>query len=162
MRNPFRRAKDVSLETVRANQAKAISLLHARCFEREWGTADIASILEQNNVICIVAREVGKPKLPPLAFVVVRMAADEAEILSIGVDPAQRRTGLATKILGEITRRLHGERTKSLFLEVDVANEPAVNLYKQMRFESIAERPSYYQYDDGAKSAALVMRLDLV
>ena len=162
MRNPFRRTKDISLELVYADQARAISDLHTKCFHRDWSTADIANLIQQKNVLCIIAKEVGKPKLPPLAFVVVRMAADEAEVLSIGVDPAQRRTGLATKLLDEITRRLHGERTKSLFLEVDLANEAAVNLYKQLRFESIAERPSYYQHADGGKSAALVMRLDLV
>ena len=162
MRIPFRRSKEISLELAHSDQARTISELHARCFEREWGTAEIADIIQQDNVLCIIAREIGKPKSPPLAFVIVRMAADEAEILSIGVDPGQRRYGLATKLLDEATRRLHGERTKSLFLEVDQANEPAVNLYKQLRFKSIAERPAYYQNISGVKSAALVMRLDLV
>ena len=162
MRNPFRRSKEISLELAHGGQARVISDLHARCFDREWGTAEIANLLQQENVLCIIAREIGKPKIPPLAFVVIRMAANEAEILSIGVDPGQRRCGLATKLLDETTRRLHGERTKSLFLEVDQANEPAVKLYKQLRFKSIAERPAYYQNSTGKKSAALVMRLDLV
>lgn len=159
---PFRRNKEISLELAQGDQARLISELHARCFEREWGTAEIAEIIQQDNVLCITAREIGKPNTPPLAFIVVRMAADEAEILSIGVDPNQRRNGLATKLLDEATRRLHGERTKSLFLEVDQANEAAVNLYRQLRFKSIAERPAYYKNANGSKSAALVMRLDLV
>ena len=162
MRIPFRRTKEISLILAHSDQARMISELHARCFEREWGTAEIANIIQQDNVICIIAKETGKPKIPPLAFVIVRLAADEAEILSIGVDPGQRRYGLATKLLNEATRRLQGERTKSLFLEVDQANKPAVNLYKQLRFKSIAERPAYYQNTDGENSAALVMRLDLV
>ena len=162
MRNPFRRSKDISLEPAPPQQAREISTLHAKCFNREWGTAEIANLIEQDNVLCIIAKEVGKPKAAPLAFAMVRMAADEAEILSIGVDPSERRTGIATKIMDEITRRLHAERTKMLFLEVDLANQPAVNLYKQLRFKSIAERPSYYQHDNGEQSAALVMRLDLV
>jgi ribosomal-protein-alanine N-acetyltransferase len=162
VRIPFRRSKEISLELAHGDQARELSDLHTRCFKREWGTAEIANLLEQNNVLCLIAKEVGKPKIPPLAFVMIRMAADEAEILSIGVDPGQRRYGLATKLLDEATRRLHGERTKSLFLEVDQANEPAVNLYKQLRFKSVAERPAYYQNPNGEKSAALVMRLDLV
>lgn len=162
MRIPFIRSKVISLELAHGDQAREISDLHARCFDREWGTAEIANLLQQTNVLCLIAKELGKPKIPPLAFVMIRMAADEAEILSIGVDPGQRRYGLATKLLDEATRRLHGERTKSLFLEVDQANEPAVNLYKQLRFKGVAERPAYYQNPNGEKSAALVMRLDLV
>lgn len=162
MRLPFQRDRDFSLEDAHGDLARAISDLHARCFERQWGTADISSLLDQNGVVCIIAREVGKPELQPLAFVMVRMAADEAEILSIGVDPKQRRNGLAVKLLEEVNRRLYAERIKSLFLEVDLANTAAVSLYRQLRFKTVAERPAYYKNPDGENSAALVMRLDLV
>ncbi len=162
MRFSFKRDRDYSLEDAHGEQARVISDLHERCFDQQWGTAEIANLLRQSGVICIVAKETGKPQLEPHAFIMVRMAADEAEILSIGVDPAQRRNGLAIKLIEEVNRRLHAERVKSLFLEVDFANVPAVNLYQKLRFETVAERPAYYKTPGGDKSAALVMRLDLV
>jgi len=162
MRFPFKRDRDYSLEYAHGDQARIISDLHARCFEREGGTAEIASLLGQSGVICIIARMTGKPQLEPHGFIVVRMVADEAEILSIGVDPKQRRNGLAIKLIEEINRRLHAEHIKMLFLEVDIANDPAVRLYRKLRFETVAERAAYYKNQNGGKSAALVMRLDLV
>jgi ribosomal-protein-alanine N-acetyltransferase len=151
----------VLLEAVTSKQAEAISDLHARCFERQWGTAEIARLLEQDNVKCLAARLVGKPLAPPLAFVLFRVTLDEAEILSIGVDHAQRGKGLARKLMDETIRHLHAERVDTLFLEVDSMNLPAVKLYRNLRFSTVAERPAYYQHAAGEKSAALVMRLDL-
>lgn len=162
MRFPFMRDSEVLLETASGNQAEAISDLHARCFERQWGTAEIARLLDDDNVSCITARHVGKPQATPLAFVLFRNIIDEAEILSIGVEQTQRKKGLARQLMDETIRRLLGERARTLFLEVDSTNEPAVKLYKNLRFKTIAERPAYYQNAGGEKSAALVMRLDLV
>lgn len=162
MRRLFSRDREVLLETATRGQARMIATLHARCFERQWGTAEIAELLAQDTVLCLVVRLVGKPDLAPLAFAIVRNVVDEAEILSIGVDPKHRRRGLARKLMEEIVRRLHGERTRSLFLEVDQANKPATGLYQQMKFQIVAERPAYYNNPAGDKSTALVMRLDLV
>jgi len=162
MRFPFKRNRDVVLEKADTTRAEAVSDLHARCFDRQWGTAEMVRLLEQDNVTCITAHEVGKPQAAPLAFVLFRNIVDEAEILSIGVDPAARGLGQARKLMDEAIRHLHGERVKSLFLEVDAENKPAVSLYRNLQFETISKRPAYYQAADGKKSAALVMRLDLV
>ena len=162
MRFSFHRGQDVVLEPVDRDRADVISQLHLRCFGKKWSDADIAGLLTRPGVFSIEARRVGKPNLPPLAFVVYRLAADEAEILSIGVAPEHRGKGLARRLMEEVMRRLHGERARSLFLEVDSSNEPAIKLYRRLRFQTVAERPAYYKNEAGNKSAALVMRLDLV
>ncbi len=162
MRFPFQRGREISFESVRQDRAGEVADLHAKCFEREWGTLEFSSLLAQANVICVVAREVGKPFESPLAFVLARYVDDEAEILSIGVDPRHRKNGIGRTLMEEIIRKLHAERTSSLFLEVDAVNTSAVNMYRNMKFREVGERPSYYGNDAGEKSAALVMRLDLV
>ncbi len=162
MRIPFLKNNEVIFEQVSDDRADEVARLHASCFDRHWGKAEFARLLVQDNVICIVANEVGRPQAAPLAFALARFAAEEAEILSIGVEPARRGKGLARKLMDEMIRQLHAQQAVSLFLEVDSDNTPAVSLYRNMHFEEVAERPSYYSSDAGKKSTALVMRLDLV
>jgi ribosomal-protein-alanine N-acetyltransferase len=162
MRFPFSRDSEVLLEIAKDNQAEVISDLHARCFERQWGTAEIARLLADDAVSCITVRAVGKPQSVPLAFVLFRNIIDEAEILSIGVDHSHRKKGMARQLMEETIRKLQGDRARALFLEVDSMNVPAVKLYRNLKFKTISERPAYYKNAAGEKSAALVMRLDLV
>ncbi len=157
----FSKDLEVLIEAAGRPQAGDISDLHAKCFGRHWGAAEIGRLLALDNVICLLAIQVGKPNAAPLGYCMVRHAADEAEILSIGVQPKRRRGGLAAKMIDESIRRLQGERVTKLFLEVDIDNRNAVSLYRKFKFETLAERPAYYNNSAGGKSAALVMRLDL-
>jgi ribosomal-protein-alanine acetyltransferase len=86
-------------------------------------------------------------------FLVCRtLAADEAEVLSLVVDPAVRRRGIARRLLREA---LDG-RPGTWYLEVRESNHPARKLYRKLGFEDISLRPNYYQ-DTG--ETAVVMRL---
>jgi len=90
----------------------------------------------------------------------VRVAADECELLTIGVAPAfrQRRFGhdLLTASLGEARAR----GVASYFLDVAEDNLAACRLYCSVGFTQVGRRPNYYRRP-GAGVAALVMALDL-
>jgi ribosomal-protein-alanine N-acetyltransferase len=90
-----------------------------------------------------------------------RIAADQAEILSIAVAPSHRGMGLARRMLGVHLRRLAAYGVGSVFLEVDEHNVPARRLYAGFGFSQVGRRNSYYATADGA-AAALVLRRDLV
>ena len=114
----------------------------------------------------LVARTVGAPEGPILGFNIIRQADDEAEILSVAVDPKGRGRGLGKSLMREAILRLRADRVEKLILEVDGANMSAVSLYKKLGFKTIGDRPGYYSSGDGNdrqdRSSALVMRLDLV
>jgi ribosomal-protein-alanine N-acetyltransferase len=93
-------------------------------------------------------------------FVVSRIAADQAEILSIAVDASYRGLGLARKMLGVHLRRLAAYGVAAVFLEVDERNVAARRLYAGFGFTEVGRRESYYAAADGA-AAALVLRLEL-
>jgi ribosomal-protein-alanine acetyltransferase len=87
-------------------------------------------------------------------FVVSRkLSADEAEVLSLVVDPDLRRRGVGTRLLREVLDHRAGT---TWYLEVRESNRRARNLYKKLGFEGVSLRPAYYQ-DTG--EAAVVMRL---
>ena len=66
-------------------------------------------------------------------FVLSRLAADEAEILTIAVEPALRGRGVGRALLSENLRQAANAGAKSMFLEVDQDNAPALALYDAVR-----------------------------
>jgi [ribosomal protein S18]-alanine N-acetyltransferase len=138
----------------------AAAALHVEGFHRPWSDGEFRSLLSQENVFGFVALVEGRPKAPPAGFILARLAAGEAEILTVAVAKSFRRHGIGQRLVDETLRRLHAERAYSLFLEVDGSNIAAVRLYKRCGFKKVGERPAYYEGPEG-KSAALVMRLDL-
>ena len=159
------RKKSLILEAS-SNDHASIADLHARSFPRGWSESEIAKLALQGSVTMLVARTVGDPDGPILGFNIIRKAEDEAEILSIAVDPKGRGRGLGESLMREAILRLRADRVEKLILEVDGSNDPALKMYKRLGFQSVGNRPGYYagDGDDGDKerSSALVMRLDLI
>ena len=92
-----------------------------------------------------------------IGFILSRMAADEAEILSVAIAPGRRGRGFAGPLLDLHLRRLAGLGAHAVFLEVDEHNAPACALYRRAGFQQVGRRQGYYQ----DASSALVLRRDL-
>ena len=82
---------------------------------------------------------------------VTMTAGDIVDLLRIGVRPAARRGGIASRILDELL--VDTEDASRMLLEVSVTNAPALGFYVARQFSVIDVRPHYYR--DG--SEALVM-----
>lgn len=121
--------------------------LHAKCFpNKPWSAADFADLKKSGCEI--IASQNG--------FIVYRQTLDEAEIITIGVAPDARRSGIAAAMLGIVEQELKKSGVKSIFLEVAENNAPARKLYEQNGYVQIAVRPKYYDGID-----AIMMKKDL-
>lgn len=89
-------------------------------------------------------------------FALARVAADEAELLTIAVDPAARRRRCGARLLGECEEQVRAAGATRMLLEVAEDNEAAVGLYKGAGYLSAGFRKDYYRAD-GRKASALVM-----
>jgi ribosomal-protein-alanine N-acetyltransferase len=109
----------------------ALARLHAACFAQGWSEKALRELLESPGIIALVASS---------GFILARAAADEAEILTLAVSPEARRQGLATALVAQAaeTAALRGART--MFLEVAVANQPALALYGRLGFREAGRR----------------------
>ena len=90
-----------------------------------------------------------------------RLAADEAEILSIAVAADQRGRGLSRDLLLTHLGHLAGRGVRTIFLEVEENNQPARRLYERTGFPVVGRRERYYQEANGEQLNALLMRRDL-
>jgi ribosomal-protein-alanine N-acetyltransferase len=148
------------IEELRKEDTAAAARLHVDDFVHPWSDGEIHSLLSKPGVFGYVVRQTGKPGSQPVGFVLARMAADEAEILTIAVDRRWRRYGLGRQLMDAVLRRLHGEGIVSLFLEVNEKNIAARALYAKLGFQAVGQRPGYYEVPGFRRENALVMRYD--
>ncbi|WP_439599287.1 GNAT family N-acetyltransferase [Falsiroseomonas sp.] len=130
---------------------EAAAALHAAAFPpgEAWGADAIALMLDLPGAFGLLR--------PGAGFVLARVAADEAEILTLAVHPAQRRAGLGGALLAEAMAGAVLRGATAMFLEVSERNAPARALYARSGFAEVGRRRRYYA--DGAD--ALVLRRDL-
>ena len=81
-----------------------------------------------------------------VGFIHVIKLVDELEIINIVVDKDYRVKGYGSKLLNYIIDYFDNVRT--IFLEVNVNNKAAINLYKKFEFEVVNVRKKYYGNDD--------------
>ncbi len=89
-------------------------------------------------------------------YAILSIAAGEAHILNLCVDPAHRAHGYGEQLLNEILGRARVAEVEEIFLEVRPSNETAMALYKKKGFHQIANRPKYYQAPLGREDAAVL------
>lgn len=89
---------------------------------------------------------------------ILSVAAGEAHILNICVDPKYRSMGYGEQLLDEILFRARSATVREIFLEVRPTNKHALALYKKKGFHKIANRPAYYQAQDGREDADVLVK----
>jgi ribosomal-protein-alanine N-acetyltransferase len=129
----------------------ALAALHAVAFPpgEQWSERAFASQLGMPGVFGLITGDAG--------FVLARVAADEAEILTIGVVPASRRRGIGATLLAEAERRAEGQGARVMFLDVAAENLAARALYAAFGYQQIGRRPRYYA--DGTDALVLARSL---
>ena len=151
--------KRLSLLWALPEHAEAISRLHTATFADGWDTAAIARLLDHPGSIALVASHGVPPNIG--GFILARLAADEAEILTMAVTEDWRRKGVANRLVGGLKRGAQRGGAQSIFLEVAVSNAPAIALYTANGFAEVGRRKGYYARTGAPPEDAVVMRCNL-
>jgi ribosomal-protein-alanine N-acetyltransferase len=152
----------IRIDTATREDIPPLAQIHAASFPHDWSVDELASLVSEPHVICLVAKRANAlGTRSPMGFLLLRLAADEAEVLTIAVDPRRRGRGYGAALMTAGVDRLIRRGIVALFLEVDVANLSAVQLYRRLGFIQVGERNGYYRNGTAEGSMALIMRLDL-
>ena len=145
--------------------------LHRAAFEDQpgaeiWEAAALAELLAMPGALALIveagaappAKPPAKPPAAPLGLALGRVAAEEAEVLTLGVCPAARRLGLGRALIDAMVARTLALGARRVFLEVAEDNKAARNLYAAAGFREVGCRPAYYRR--AARSVdAVIMQL---
>lgn len=131
---------------------EALADLHARCFVSPppWTAAGFGGLLADPGVF--LAAEAGGG-----GFVLGRVVAGEVELLTLAVDPARRRQGVARGLMAAFEGEARGRGALEAFLEVAEDNTAARALYLACGWRLGGRRPGYYRNAAGEPVAALIL-----
>jgi [ribosomal protein S18]-alanine N-acetyltransferase len=149
----------VSILWGRIDDAAELARLHAELFDPSWDVASFEQTLAHPGSVSLVARA-GQP-MTTVGFIVGQVAADEAEILSIGIVKAWQRRGTGRTLVQAFGRAARNAEARGMHLEVGVGNVAAVSLYRSLGFKESARRKGYYQRQGALPEDAVTMALAL-
>lgn len=133
--------------------AGTLAAIHAEAFDAPWPASAFAGLLDQPGVVLEAGGD---------GFILIRVVADEAEILTLAVRPSARRAGLGVRLTRVAAHRSWSAGARRLFLEVAEDNVAALALYARMGFGLAGRRPRYYARPGRAPADALLLVLNLV
>ncbi len=133
-------ATEINVRHARQEDIKKIAETEGICFSDPQSEQDVAAELENGMYTVLVAETNGCVAGHIIGFCV----CDEAEIISLGVDPEKRRRGVAGMLLDSFISEKRKNGSVSVFLEVRVSNTPAISLYSSRDFEKIGVRKNFY------------------
>ena len=127
-----------------------MAALHAACFTtpRPWSETEIADLLASPFVFALTQ---------PGGFLMGRVVAGEAELLTVAVAPNQRRQGIGAALVEQFLTQSRARGGESAFLEVAASNTAAQALYARHGFTQAGKRRAYYHAPDGTAQDALVL-----
>jgi ribosomal-protein-alanine N-acetyltransferase len=135
----------------------ALAAVHQRAFHPGWNEDELADVGSGPGVFCLLVEDHGAVT----GMILCRTVADEAEILTIAVDPALRRGGVGRALVAAAVGAARLQGVLDMFLEVAIDNHAALQLYDQAGFVQAGLRRGYYDRGGGLRVDAVVMRLDL-
>jgi [ribosomal protein S18]-alanine N-acetyltransferase len=148
---------DVRVVPMRAEHIDALMPYERAMFGSEaWTRGGYRAELADTRHRTYVAAESSDGAL--LGWAGVRVVADEAEILTVGVVPHARRRGIARMLLAVLLDTARSKGARTAYLEVRTDNGPARTLYAREGFAELGVRPGYY---DAGRADAVVMSRDL-
>jgi ribosomal-protein-alanine N-acetyltransferase len=146
---------EVRLLAATLDEAGAISELHIQLFEKGWDADGVRRLLEHPACVALVATTKRAPDL--IGFIIAQLTADEAEILSIGIDKAWQRKGIGRALVEALIGLAKRKEARRLFLDVAESNHAALALYTALGFTRMGLRKDYYLFANGQRENALLM-----
>ncbi len=143
--------------------AATLADIHRRAFaddSRAWSGPEILDLIGDRAIgVCLARREAacapGRPDV--VGFGLYRVAADEAELLTLAVLPDARRAGCGARLLAACAAGARRRGAVRMFLEVSEANVAARALYGAAGFADAGRRKGYYRRADGSRADAIVL-----
>lgn len=116
-------------------------------FDDFWNYEILKSELESNNSYFFVAKNISGEIV---GFAGIKVILDEADIMNIVVKKDFRNNGIGSLLLDYLISYSKNINLKTITLEVNEINIPAIKLYEKFDFEKLGIRKKYYNGENDA------------
>lgn len=145
----------LSLRVMRESDLDAVMEIERRAYPFPWTRGIFRDCLQAGYPGLVVERD-----RQMIGYGMVSIAADEAHVLNVCIDPCWQSHGHGRRLLRALVQLVRDRGAHRVFLEVRPSNLGAVALYQSEGFNEIGRRPRYYPAQHGREDA-LVMAMEL-
>ena len=132
------------------DDADAVAAIEENSFVMPWKREDFWHEAKNELATYIVCELDGKI----IAYAGAWVSFNQADVMSIAVDPEFRGQGIGTILFGELVKEVKARGATAITLEVRPSNTAAIKLYESFGLKSVGRRKGYY-LDNGED--ALIM-----
>lgn len=131
----------IEISTMMFNDLEQIKKNLQTDFDDFWNFEIFKEELANNNSMYLVLRYENEI----VSFGGIKIILDEADIMNIVTKKDKRNQGFAKFLLNELITIAEEQNCKTITLEVDENNLPAIKLYKDFEFKEVGKRKNYYK-----------------
>ncbi len=131
----------IEISTMMLNDLEQIKKNLQTDFDDFWNFEIFKEELANNNSMYLVLRYENEI----VSFGGIKIILDEADIMNIVTKKDKRNQGFAKFLLNELITIAEEQNCKTITLEVDENNLPAIKLYKDFEFKDVGKRKNYYK-----------------
>lgn len=139
------------ITNMREQHVAQVAGLEKLCFSDPWSEKSVASELENELALWLVAEDNGTV----LGYIGSQTVMGESDMMNVAVHPDYRKQGIATSLIAGLVEELRRRGSHSLTLEVRASNEGAIRLYRLLDFQEVGRRRNYYR---NPREDALILR----
>jgi [ribosomal protein S18]-alanine N-acetyltransferase len=131
----------------------AMERIEQASYRSPWSRSMFASELGKTSSLSVAAVTRDGTLV---GYLVIARYVDAWHVMNVAVDPAWRRSGVATALLRDVFDATRGDHGRGYTLEVRVSNVGAIALYERLGFRSHGIRRGYYT--DNREDAMIMWR----
>ena len=139
------------ITNMREQHVSQVAELEKLCFSDPWSESSVASELNNQLALWLVAEDNGRVA----GYVGSQTVMGESDMMNVAVHPDYRKQGIATTLIVGLVEELRKRESHCLTLEVRASNENAISLYRKLEFQQVGCRKNYYR---NPKEDALILR----
>jgi ribosomal-protein-alanine acetyltransferase len=122
-----------------AGHLPEILAIERASFHDPWSAASFRDFIRERSSSWVALK-----KGQVVGYLVTLWVADEIHLLNIVVRADMRRHGLGTRFVAFLLQMAHSRGSRTIFLEVRVSNEAALEFYRKIGFQFDYRRKGYY------------------
>jgi ribosomal-protein-alanine N-acetyltransferase len=134
----------ITIEPLRPDRIPGVMSIHTECGLSDWSEQGYLDELERPDSIgfgAVIDDELS-------GFIVGRAVSEEAEVNNIGVSPSYRCHGVGSALLDAFLTTCKNRGVNTVWLEVRVSNQTAIDFYERHDFAKSSVRKGFYRSPD--------------
>jgi ribosomal-protein-alanine N-acetyltransferase len=145
----------VSVRRMAAADVEVVAAIESDTFTSPWSVETFTNLLDRPGLELLVLEQEGEGVI---GYAVLWCILEQGELANVAVTPRVRGKGLGAYLLSRVLDVARERSVQTVFLEVRVSNERALDLYRRFGFKDVGRRKGYY---DNPREDALIMAAKL-